>query len=438
MDSGTFETSSFMTLNRARGIFWVGTNYRPMGELYDNGFLTVSRLRWGMERAYDSNIRAASKVLLKQKEAELNSLVRKGAIPKTLDEARAVIWPFKTREIESGHSMGELIDSRELFKKDFGFAIDFARDECVRSAARILLSDMLRVENEKAQAPAGVLKVFSNRNYMAREREYISLRKGMFLGAFLVIALLILGVDVLWYMPKANWSVFFEVLASLFCHPLSAIITVLFLGIMAGLYFLLVTVLYKGLNKWVDRYDSRIENFRKGEEGEDRAVEAMREALDGSCCLFRNLVLPGGKQSDIDLVLVGACGVFVFEVKNWNGIFENEGTKWFAQRERKRKRRLLAKSPSVQGLGNAARLADFLAPDFNRNGDTKWVEPIVVMANPDVVFYEENPKVKIWRVEHLSEELGNLQCRCAISEKTQQDICGRLKKFYEDNSPLSH
>ena len=57
----------FMTLERARSVYWLKTNYRPMGELFDNGFLNTRRLEWGAKNAYDPTIKAACQVFLKQK-----------------------------------------------------------------------------------------------------------------------------------------------------------------------------------------------------------------------------------------------------------------------------------------------------------------------------------------------------------------------------------
>ena len=54
--------------------------------------------------------------------------------------------------------------------------------------------------------------------------------------------------------------------------------------------------------KWLDR---QIAAYRRGQQGEDRVVDAIRSSLDAQWTLFRNVVLPGRNRADIDAVLVG-------------------------------------------------------------------------------------------------------------------------------------
>lgn len=41
-----------MELAEARQIFWLKSNLRPMGELFDEGYLTIERLEWAARWAY--------------------------------------------------------------------------------------------------------------------------------------------------------------------------------------------------------------------------------------------------------------------------------------------------------------------------------------------------------------------------------------------------
>jgi len=65
-------------------------------------------------------------------------------------------------------------------------------------------------------------------------------------------------------------------------------------------------------------------------------------------------------------------------------------------------------NPIKQARRNAAALKEFLDPDFNRNKEHAFVEPIVVWANPEI---------KVYRKKHLS-------------EKAQREIIKKLESCY--------
>lgn len=419
---------SFMTLTRAREVFWLSSNYRPMGELYDSGFLTQNRLEWGKNNAYDQKIRAACACLLKQKKCELQTHVNKGRFPKNLDEARAVEWPFNKNIKKAGRTIGELWDLREITKKDLAFAIDNAWDEQVRIAAHIVLSNSLKIETAKLSTSKGALKITApSENYMEKEREFLSMYKGAWLGAVLVICFICL-------ISIFGWLIYTNPFAAIVSFINKAnVIVVVFFVVFAVIMLLIMNFIFKHtiekkIEKKIDSYDLKIENHRQGQKGEDKVINVMREALDGSCHVFRNLILPE-KKFDMDAVLVSPQGIYVFEIKNWTGKYQNEGDNWVYQAGKKLKK--VKDGPSIQAKRNAAMLAEFLDPIFCHNKQKKWVSPIVVMANADMICHETKPSVPIWRVEHLSEELGNIPEARVISEKAQKEISERLQELYK-------
>lgn len=422
-----------MTLARARDTYWLGNNYQPMGKLYDSGFLSVSRLTWAMNNAYSPNIRAAASVLLAQKNASLVRNIEKGVIPTNLDEARVVKWPFNLGS-KKGKSFGELVDNHELSKKDLAYAIDNAYQEQVRQAAHIILSSILNIETDRMRESRGAPKVYTNRSFMEKEREYISMKKGAWLGALLFFCVvLVVGT----FIYEMRYFSIDSVIGFFQRSPLVIAVSIGIIILVASVFcaafiFIINHTLLKLLEKKIDSYDRQISLHRKGEEGELRVVNAFRESLDGDSSVFCNLVLPGRKD-DIDAVLVSPQGVFAFEVKNYDGTYENNGDDWL-YKNAKNKTRKLAKSPSVQVKKNAAFLSDFLAPDFNANAQKKWVVPMIILANPDIVCYESKSSVEIWRIKHLSEELGNMPRERRISEKAQAEICARLRKFYNEEN----
>lgn len=416
-------TNPFMTLERARGVYWLKSNYRPMGELFDNGYLNMRRLEWGAKNAYDSSIKEACKVLLKQKQQKTKSFVEKGRLPRNVDEARAVIWPFSKYLGKTGRTMGELADNRDITKRDLAYALEKAWDEQVREASRIILTSQLGIENDRMSENRGALKVFANRSFMENQIERISFVKGTYIGSLLSICVFLFIADIAYMCITGSFSTLMKfVLETKF---IGFIFIVIFIIIIVAIANFIIT---HTLEKKMDAYDISIKNHKQGREGEDKVVDVMREVLDGSCCVFRNCVLPDEK-GDIDIVLVSPQGLFLFEVKSYNGKYENVQDDWFFYKGKKRK--ILKDNPTKQAKRNAARLADYLDAEFCRNKERKWISPIVVMANADITCFETNPGVPIWRIQYLSDELGNMPNKRTISEQLQKEICQKLEQLYK-------
>lgn len=70
------------------------------------------------------------------------------------------------------------------------------------------------------------------------------------------------------------------------------------------------------------------DQYRQGRRGEEAAVKALQQHLDGRWTLFRNVVLPGDR-ADIDGVLVGPAGVYALEIKSYSGRFKVRGDRWW-------------------------------------------------------------------------------------------------------------
>ena len=414
----------FMTLERARSTYWLKNNYRPMGELFDCGFLTTNRLEWGAKNAHDPAIKNACTVLLKQKQLSTKRFIEKGHIPKNLDEARAVIWPFSKYTGKIGCTMGELTDNRDITKRDLAYAIEKAWDEQVRVASHIILQSQLGIENERMNEPKGSLKVTANRSFMEKQIEILSFKQGAFWGAFLAICIVILIADLIYMAITGAFPTLVKFIADAKFLGFTFILVIVMLCVFLGNLIIKHTA-----EKKFDDYGEQIKRHRLGREGEDKVIDVMREYLDGSYHAFRNLILPN-KKGDMDIVLVGPQGVFVFEVKTYNGKYENSGDDWFYLQKKKRKR--LKNNPTIQVKANAAQLAEYLESDFIRNKEKKWVNGIVIMANADVTCRTERPSVPVWLIQYLAEELGNIPDKQAFSGQAQKEICEKLEKLYKD------
>lgn len=421
-NESTPSTPSPMSLQEARKVLWLRSNYRPMGELLDAGYLNARRLAWAAEKAYDAHIRQAAGVLLDFLRGRTQPAPAARAAPDdgdtppaleaglTIKQARATHWPFRPFR---GEPMGALVDARQLRLKDLLHAIENAWDERVQRAASVLLT--LRLDHVVKEPPpaAGPLKVLSGgRSFYERSRLRWAVTAGALIGAVMVLGAV--GVVLL-----ARWVVSGPGGADVETpsSTLGAVIAI-------AIWLLLLACAYWLINRLTDlasrKFEAQIEAMRKGEKGEEEVVEALRQILDGRWTLLRNVTLPGRNKADIDAVLAGPPGVWALEIKNFSGRYRNIGERW--QFRSGRRWRSVRSSPSRQAQNNAARLANFLRADKIK----QWIEPAVVWVNSEGLAGVNNPMVAVWRLDRLPEELGNVWQGQKLSEERQARIVEKL------------
>lgn len=430
--------SDIMTLDQARAVLWLRNNRRPMGQLLDEGYLNESRLEWAAQKAYAAQIKEAAGVLLKhlrsvQSAPAAPSPSAATATPGTvsaplapqpatvttiklalpLEQARATRWPFQHFR---NQPMGELVDTRQLTLKDLSYAIENAWEERVRQAAIALLAVRLGQAVEES-LPAGPLKVVSGgESYSEARRWGYTWLNGMLAGAGVVLWVLLGIYTIRTFIknpPRLDTGIF--------DHPITAVIGVVIIGTLLAIGWGISSLYGKAL----DGTERQIAIARKGQEGEEQVLEALRQNLDGNWTLFRNVVLPGKNKADIDAVLVGPTGVWSLEIKNFSGDYRNFGEHWDYAAGKRRK--LLKKSPSHQAKTNALRLSNFLRAD----GIRQWVEPAIIWANRESTLAVENPTVAVWRLENLAEELGNIWQGKSVEDATRSSIIEKLDALCE-------
>jgi hypothetical protein len=419
-----------MNLEEARKVLWLPNYKRPLGELSDEGYLTHARLEWAARKAYDPALKQAAQVILESrkhpsasnKPEEKRSATQSQnprssvTIGMNLDQARAMQWPFSPYK---GQLMGDLVESKQLTLKDLGFAIETAWDKKVRQAAIALSLVGLEQAVKEPDPPAGFIKIITGgRSYSEIKQARLTLLEGMFLGGLVV---LMIGL-VIWIMadilkPHPNAKQALETLSS--PAGIVAIIIVLVLGIFSAWLGNFIP------DQITKRMDKQIEAYRFGEEGEERTVQMIIQALDGNWSLIRNVTLPGRKKADLDLVLVGPPGVWVLEVKNYRGDYRNIGETWEYRHGNKWKS--ASKNPSRQARNNAGRLGNFLKAD-NLN---VFVNPVVVWVNVESSLFVENPSVSIWPYNRLPDELGNIWQKEKLSEAERNKIAEKLENLCE-------
>lgn len=131
--------------------------------------------------------------------------------------------------------------------------------------------------------------------------------------------------------------------------------------------------------------------YAQGIDGEQRFVALLEQHLDSEWTLFRNVLLPD-KYGDIDAILVGATGVFVLEVKTWNGVHRASGMTW-ERRTGTDQWRPSRRNPLEQAQRNQERLQTFFAEheiEVALNTRLVWAGEGTLLP--------EDPAIPIWQV----------------------------------------
>jgi hypothetical protein len=415
-----------MTVEEARKVPWLRSRPKPLGELLNEGYLDRPRLEWAAKKAYDPRLKEAAQVILdwqsrgagnpasgaksQGRTPQAKTLVRVGI---GLEEARSTAWPFGALRDQA---MGTLSDTRQLSLKDLGYAADNAQDDRVRRAAIALMLVRLDQELEEPPQPAGIPRVVAAvRSYAERRQLSLAFLEGSICGAGLAMAL---AYFVYWLIRERPSTGPRLTLAEVLASPES---TVAFFVVLFGLASVLV-LSHFGIDRIFKRLDQQIEAYRKGEEGEERVVEKARQALDGGWTVFRNVILPGRRRADLDIVLVGPSGVWAVEVKTLGGEYRNIGEAW-QYRATSRWRRM-TKSPSRQARDGAIALKQFLRAD----GITTYVPAVVAWADEGGHISIEDPTVPVWTPDRLEDELGNLWNGHSLTPLDQERIVEKLTR----------
>ncbi len=406
-----------MTLEEARLVLWIRDNPRPMGELFDEGFLTTDRLKWTAQYAYSKRMRDAAVALSSlsaptQPEGSAPSIAIAEPLPApmSVEAARNVIWPF--REIK-GRSMGELLDLRLLTLKDLSYAAENARDRKVRQAAVTLVLDRLA----QVEPPSGHMHVIKSerRSYSEVRQLQLVLLAGMLAGSLGTAGLFATGLWLVKYIPFWQDPATIALLAS----P-SGLIA---MGIVIAASLLVNRLGGIASNRITDRFDKELRAHRMGQLGEEHVVEALRAQLDSEWTLFRNIVLPGRKGGDLDAVLVGPTGIWALEVKNFTGVYRYVRNRW--ERTTKRGWEPVKSDPAAQARRNAARLHGFLEADDM----AQYVNGVVVWANPDSPIEVADSDTPVWKLDRLEAPLTIARSRSALPSERLARIREKLERL---------
>ncbi|HRJ41854.1 MAG: NERD domain-containing protein [Caldilineaceae bacterium] len=172
----------------------------------------------------------------------------------------------------------------------------------------------------------------------------------------------------------------------------------------------------------IDRHERREQNFAVGRAGEEQLATFLRSHLDKEWSLYRNLLLPDGK-GDIDAVLLGPGGLFVLEVKAWNGDYRVTGTRW-QKRTPSGGWWAVDSSPSGQALANARRLEAWL----NAQGVCLTAHPRIVWAGPGSVQFVKS-SVSVWLLAKPAYIHRDLKPSDSLSPESRRQIARTLTRL---------
>ena len=320
--------------------------------------------------------------------------------------------------------IGELLDTKQLSLKELGYAIENAWDDRVRKAAITLTLAQLKQVLEDPTPSAGFLNVVKSpeRSFSERKQLVYSFLQGVFLGIFFAAAVAV-TINQIMHLTSSETKPLPQLITTLIATPSGILVTAIMSLLVFGgfkLTMYLVDWVIEGLEK-------QINNHRLGQEGEDDVIERIRPLLDGNWYLFRNLVLPGLNKSDIDAVLIGPPGLWVLEIKTFNGKYRVIDDQWQYQKSNTWKP--VKSNPTRQAVNNAVRLSEFL----KSNNIKEWVTPVVVWASHESSLTIQNSTTNIWMLEQLSDEIGNLLNAQKISDANQKIIVDKLTQLCLNN-----
>jgi hypothetical protein len=342
-----------------------------------------------------------------------------------LDEARAVKWPYGKLY---DHTIGSLLDRGLLSPGELGEAIERAQDARLREASRIVLSYELSQDRLKPKNVLGPLNVVTveRRSFAERRQILIAMAMGAIMSALMLSAIgLFIWSVIDWLQRDTSEN---ESIGSLLSKPAGIVALVIVILIACVGFFLLGYVFPKLLDRLIfDPLYKQMRLYRKGQLGEERALNVMYGALDGKWWLFRNLELPGRRIGDLDLVLVGPHGVWNLEVKAYSGEYRNVGDRW--ERRANGSWHPIRKSPTQQARRNAAQLSQLLST----NQIKQWITPAIIWANPESSVLLDNPSSPVWTLDELSDQLKALSSERPIGQEQVQKIVGVLKKISEES-----
>ena len=163
-----------------------------------------------------------------------------------------------------------------------------------------------------------------------------------------------------------------------------------------------------------------------GSWGEHKALSALSKELPDQYHLFVNVSVHEKMESD--MVVVGPNGVFLVEVKSFNGTLEggvNDG-KWILHKVGRRGGRYTKtiKNPLGQLKRNIAILSQYLKLERC----SAWIDGVVLFPNDDTDWFDGVPDKCFWEARSVAKHILCFEPRRLLSENLMGKIITSLEK----------
>lgn len=436
--------TSPLTLEEALALRWPFKNLnRPIGELLQQGKLTLWNLAYTLVRGPDLRLRQACALagyalltrritVVKSQEGEEKSAEKNDvppsqpvpgvqapaaapevALPSSASPARASMGEGRARpEPQSPNGAPDAARPSPEPRPPVATATGDVRPRSEPSPAaprsRTSATGEARSSsgaNQRARQPANLPSrklpvVYQGSSYLDRQiLEKARVARYLYWGIATLLFLMSLSVPLMLLLPK----------------PVSYYLAMGAFSLAGVLYFVM------------PRFEMAVQErnqYMAGQKGEEELIRLLQRNLDESWVIFRNIDLPD-RQGDIDLVLVGPGGMYALEVKVYSGNNRNFGERW--QRKYLGRWVALEKNPSEQAKRNAVRLSNFL----REAGLNVWVEPRVVWAGEGKLWLKK-PAVPVWKLAEpgwIESELK--KGKKSLESETVQRVVGMLKVYLQ-------
>lgn len=179
-----------------------------------------------------------------------------------------------------------------------------------------------------------------------------------------------------------------------------------------------------GFSHW-----SSASSTRKGWAGEVGLATELSH-LNDDFLLLNDIILHGA-HGNIDHVLIGPTGVFVFETKNYSGKYVCYGDKWYFQGKWQK---YDVKSISNQVKNNTSLIAGLL----HSSGFTVDVNPVVVFTNPYAQLWLHRPTVPILRAGTVCNYILDQHSKFQLTGQYSQKVAERIVENDQAKSQILH
>lgn len=161
---------------------------------------------------------------------------------------------------------------------------------------------------------------------------------------------------------------------------------------------------------------------------EDKVVDIFGDHLDDDYILVLNAQFLDS-DSDADMLLVGPNGVWVFEFIHERGSFQVDDDQWMRLSEISVEYEPVVPNPLMVARDNGAAIYEYL---HSKDLPVPWVNPILIVTNPDANFFSNSSAVTVLQLEQVTQfvtqDVRDLEQ--VMDETDVEQIVAAVKPFF--------